>query len=230
MQPNDMEVLSLEANARKVHGKKVKTLRTAGVVPAVVYGHGVGTRSIQLDGKAFGKVYAKTGASSLVDLTVDGEAPVKVLVHEVQHDPLRDEVTHVDFRQVNMKEKLDTDIVLKFVGEAPAIKTLGGILVRNMDAVSVRCLPGDLVHEIEVDLTGLKNFDDAIRVSDLKVPAGIEVMANPEDMIVIVTEPISEEELAALDTKVAVDVTQVKSVIDEKKAERAAAKETEEKK
>lgn len=225
-----MEPILIEAKTRQLTGKKVKTLRLAGSVPAVVYGHGVETRSLIVDGRAFGKAYAASGDSSLVDLAIDGGSTVKVLVHDVQYDPLRDTVTHVDFRQVNMNEKLEADVVLKFVGEAPAIKTYGGILVRNMDSVTVRCLPGDLIHEFEVDLASLKNIDDTLTVADLVVPKGIEIMAKAEDMIVIVTAPISEEELAALDNKVAADVTQVKSVIEEKKAERAAAKETDEKK
>jgi len=224
-----MEALNLVAKTRTIEGKKVKNLRLAGIVPAVVYGNGIASRSIELDLKSFDKVFSKAGESSLIDLDVDGKT-VKVLVHDVQRDPLREDVTHVDFREVNMKEKLEANIMLKFVGEAPAVKALGGILVRNLDVVAVRCLPGDLVHEIEVDISGLKELEDAVKVSDLIVPKGLELLASPDETVIVVSTPISEEELAALNTQVVADVTAVKSVVEEKKAERAAAKETEDKK
>jgi large subunit ribosomal protein L25 len=225
-----MEALIIDAKTRTVAGKQVKQLRSTGVVPAVVYGHGVENRSIQLDRKAFDKLFAKAGESSLVDLSIDDGAPVKVLVHDVQRDPLRDETIHVDLRQVNMSEELEADVAFKFVGESPAVKALGGVLVRNLDAITVRCLPSDLVHEIEIDLSVLKNIEDSITVAELPALKGITYLAEPTEAIVIISAPISEEELAALDTKVEADVTAVKSSTEEKKAERAAAKETVEKK
>lgn len=223
-----MEALNLEAKTRTVFGKKVKKLRTTGVVPAVIYGHNATPTSLTVDGRAFGKLFSKAGESSLVDLAIDGAAPVKVLIQDVQLDVMKDTVSHVDFRQVNMKEKLQADITLKFVGESPAVKVQGGILVRVMDNLTVSCLPSDLVHEIEIDLTKLANINDRITVGDLVVPSGIEFAAGPEEVIAIINAPISEEELAAsLAGDVSADVSAVKVATDEKKAERAAAKEGE---
>ncbi|HTM69196.1 MAG TPA: 50S ribosomal protein L25 [Candidatus Binatia bacterium] len=220
-----MEALKLEAKKRNIKGKQVKTLRTEGLIPAVVYGHGVASQDLTVDSRVFDKVFGKAGESSLIDLEVEGGSPVKVLVHEVQYDPLKGRVNHVDFRQVNMKEKLEADVILKFVGEAPAVKAQGAILVRNMDAITVRCLPGDLVHEIEVDLSKLANIDDHISVSALTPPPGIEFMAEPNELIIVAQAPISEEELAAMETaKPEADVSAVKVATEEKKAERDAAK------
>ncbi len=126
-----------------------------------------------------------------------------------------------------MNEKLETNVAFKFVGESPAIRAFGANLVRAMDEVTVRCLPNDLVHEIEIDLSILKNIDDRISIADITPPKGVEFLANPTAVIVIAAAPISEEELAALDTKAEVDVTAVKVATDEKKAERAAAKDGE---
>lgn len=222
-----MEALKLQAKKRALLGKRVKTLRQEGQIPAVVYGHGVEAKNLTVDYRAFEKLFGKAGESSLVDLEVEGGEPVKVLIHEVQFDPMKGTIDHVDFRQVNMKEKLEAEIVLKFVGEAPAVKVNGGMLVRVMDSLAVRCLPGDLVHEIEIDLTKLVNIDDSISVGDLTPPPGIEFLAKPNDVIVVANAPISEEELASLETKPEADVSTVKVATEEKKAERAAAKEGE---
>lgn len=223
-----MEAFNLEAKTRTVVGKQVKTLRKAGSVPAVIYGHDVKPTALTVEGRAFDKLFAKAGESSLVDLAIDGAAPVKVLIQDVQLDVLKDTVSHVDFRQVNMKEKLEADIALKFVGESPAVKVLGGIMVRVMDALTVRCLPSDLVHEIEIDLSKLANINDRITVGDLVVPNGIEFAAGPEEVIAIINAPMTEDELkATLSADTTADVSAVKVATEEKKAERAAAKEGE---
>lgn len=219
-----MEALTLEAKSRTVKGKQVKTLRTAGVVPAVVYGHGIPSRDISVDFRVFEKVVRQAGESTLIDLSIDGAAPVKVLVHDVQHHPLKDTIIHADLRQVRMDEKLEANVALKFVNEAPAVKAFGAILVKNLTFISVRCLPGDLVHEIEVDLSSLKNFEERISVGDITAPNGVEFMNGKEELIVLAAQPISEEELAALDTKPEADVAEVKVATEEKKAERDAAK------
>lgn len=222
-----MEALKLQATKRDIKGKRVKAIRSEGRIPAVVYGHGVESKDLAVDYRDFEKLFSKAGESSLVDLEVEGGSPVKVLIHEVQFDPLKGKISHVDFRQVNMKEKLDAEVILKFVGEAPAVKTGGAILVRNMDTVTVRCLPGDLVHEIEVDLSKLVNLEDRITIGDITPPPGMEFQAEPGELIVVANAPISEEELASLEAKPEADVSAVKVATEEKKAERAAAKEGE---
>lgn len=218
-----MEALKLEAKKRDVVGKQVKQLREEGAIPAVVYGHGVEAKNITVDFRAFEKALRQAGESSLVDLVINGDEAVKVLIQDVQYDPLKSKAIHADFRQVNMKEKLEANVILKLVGEAPAVKALGAILVRNIDTVTVRCLPQYLVHEIEVDLSALKNFEDSIKVGDITPPEGMEFMNGPEELIVLAQQPISEEELAALETKPEADVAAVKVATEEKKAERDAA-------
>ena len=217
--------LTLQVNERTIVGKQTKQLRAKGIVPAVVYGHGVETRSVELDTRVFEKIFRQAGESSLIDLSINGKPSVKVLIQEVQYDPLRNAtITHVDFREVQMTEKLEAQVILKFVGEAPAVKALGGILVRTMDTITVRCLPQYLVHEIEVDVTGLKDFDESIKISDIKPPEGIEFVAKQNELIAVINKPISEEELAALESKPVADVTAVKVETEEKKAERDAEK------
>jgi len=223
-----METLKLEAKTREITGKQTKQIRQAGFIPAVVYGHGVDSRNLAVDYRLFEKVLAEAGESSLVDLVIDGKEAVKVLIQDVQHDPIKGAVTHVDFRQVKMTEKLEADIEFEFVGEPPAVKELGAILVRSMDSVPVRCLPQYLVHSIAVDLSALKTFGDTVKIKDITPPEGMEFLAHADDVIAVVNEPISEEELKELESKPVEDVSAVKVETEEKKAEKAAA-ETEEK-
>ncbi|MDZ4229790.1 MAG: 50S ribosomal protein L25, partial [Candidatus Veblenbacteria bacterium] len=130
---------TLTVTSRRPQGKGTRVLRRQGGIPGVVYGHGVASQTVAVDAKAFGKVYRQVGETTLLDLVVDSNPPVKVLVQEVQLDPLSEAVQHVDFHQIRMDEKLEVDIPLKFVGEAPAVKELGGTLVRAVNEIKVRC-------------------------------------------------------------------------------------------
>jgi large subunit ribosomal protein L25 len=188
-------MLSLQAKIRNILGRKVKGLREKDLIPAVCYGHGIKPRSVEVSYLSFEKVFKEAGESSLIDLIIDKEKPVKVLIHDIQTDPLTDKIIHVDFYQVKAGEKITTEIALKFVGEPPVIKELGGVLVTNMDSLEVECLPKDLVPEIEVDISKLATFDDDIRVRDLKIPPGLEPKVNLEEVVVMIERPRTEEEL-----------------------------------
>src|SRR3989344_2399249 len=140
---------------------------------------------------------ARTQSDNLADLSIDKKEPVKVLIHDIQYHPVRGDVVHIDFYQVNMKEKITPHIALEFIGEAPAVEQLSGTLVKNMDELEVECLPGDLVHAIEVDISVLNTFDDAILVKDIALPKGLEGQDDPEATVVFVEAPRSEAELEA---------------------------------
>lgn len=203
-----MSDFMLKAKARTVQGKKTKTLRKAGELPIVLYGKGVDTRPLTVNEGDFIKVFKKAGESTLISLVVDDTAPVNVIIHDLQRHPITNKFVHVDLLQVKMTEKLHTDITLRFVGEAPAVKELGGVLVKNLDHLKVESLPGDLVAEITVDISMLKNFDSIIHVSDCTMPKGIEALDKPDEVIALVTPPRSEAELADLE----------KATVDEKAA------------
>lgn len=220
-----MDSIKLNASKREISGKQVKQLRAKGDIPSVVYGHGIASRSITINTREFDKVFKQAGESTLIDLAVDGEA-VKVLVKEVQYDPTKGSFVHVDFQQVNMKEKMELEIPLKFTGEAPAVKELGATLVRALDAVNVLCLPQDLVHEIEVSLTGLKNVDDAITIADINAPKGIEILNEPGQIVAVINAAMTEDEMLAMEAKSgSADVASVKAANEEKKAAKAASDE-----
>jgi len=204
-----MPVFNLMAVRRTALGKQNAAGRHQYRVPAVLYGHGITNQNLEVNERELLKIYRLAGASSLVDLKIDQAAPIKVLIHALQRHPVTPRVMHVDFYQVKMSEKLQTDIELNFIGESPAIKELGGILVRALDKVKVESLPGDLVPTIEVDISALQTFEDRIRVADLKRPAGLTILDNAEEIVATVTPPRSEAELEALSGKVEEDVAAV---------------------
>lgn len=204
--------LSLTAEQRDLLGKQTAGLRHRGLIPAVVYGHGAPNRALTVSASVFQKVWQAAGESTLVDLQVGSEPPVKAIIQDVQFDPASGKILHIDFHQVNMKEKVEVDVELSFVGEAPAVKELGGTLVKDHDTISVECLPQDLVKEIPVDVARLKTFDDVIRVQDLALPKGLELKSPSEDIVVHIEAPRTEAELAELDQVVEEDISKVEKV------------------
>ena len=189
--------ISLDANRRDILGKKVKTIRAQGITPGVLYGHGIENVLLSISTKTLEKVYKQAGESTLLDLTVDGKDQRKVIIQDVQYDNVKGNIIHIDLHEVKMTEKLTTEIPLKFIGESKAVKELGGVFVANMDHLKVECLPGDLVHEIEVDISSLIDFESAIHIKDIKTPKGMEILDNADEVVAVVAPPRAEEEIAA---------------------------------
>lgn len=213
----------LQATTRQEKGKKVVILRKAGLIPAILYGHGVKNLDLAVGYQAFETVYRQTGSSSLIDLQIKGHKPVKTLIQAIQHDPVTGRYLHVDFHQVKMTEKIHAEVNLTFVGESKAVKELGGILVKNVTTLKVECLPEDLVHEIDVDISVLQAFDDIIRVKDLRVPTGIAIKEKDDEVVANVQPPRSEEELKSLEEKPEEKVEEVEKVERKKKEEEGEA-------
>jgi len=195
-----MDTFPLRVKIRSDVGRnKVRAHRQTGQIPAVLYGHKVATRNLLAPRNEFLKVYRQSIGSQLVDLIVDDAAPVKAIVQEVQRDPVTSDLLHIDFHQVNLKEKITATIRLRFTGVAPAVKESGGVLMTNLEALPVSCLPQDLVPEITVDIAQLKKFDDYVHVKDLALPPGVSTLARPDDVVAHVIPPRSEEEIKALE-------------------------------
>lgn len=174
---------------------KSSQLRNTGLIPAVVYGNGHEPMAITLNTAEFTKLFHHAGESSLISLEISGGTK-PVLVKEPQFHPVTGEIIHVDLYEVNMREKIKAEIPLTFENEAPALTTHEATLVTNKDSLEVECLPSDLPHDIKVDLSGLENIEDHIKVSDIKVPAGVEVLTDPEEIVVLVSQQREEEEEA----------------------------------
>ncbi len=175
---------------------------SAEYLPAVLYGKGVKNANLKLKRLDFDKVFAEAGESNLILLDF-GSGPVKVLVKDLQRDPLKHRIDHVDFYQVNMKEKINAEIPLHFIGESKAVRELGGLLMKEMDEIEVHCLPGDLVDHLDVDVSILEDFDQTIKTSDLKLPEGMELVQQTDDIVVFVMKPKAIEEEKPVETEAA---------------------------
>jgi large subunit ribosomal protein L25 len=208
------KAITLKAKLRDVTGKKMRIQKKTEGLPAVSYGHGIEAKNLWVNELAFSKVYAKAGESALVELEVAGKK-INALIHEIQNDSMSGRPTHIDFFEVNMKEEVETEIPVEFIGESAAVKAHGGVLIRNIDEIAVKCLPSDLPEKFEVDLAKLATFDDVITVKDLKVSDKVEIMLDSETVIALVAAPRTEAEMESLDQKVEEDVTKVAGVVKE---------------
>lgn len=211
----------LHADPRTLAGRKTNALRAEGKLPAILYGFGTEPTNITIDRNAFVKAYRETGESTVLDLDIAGVAH-PVLIVDVQRNPLNDFVTHADFRRVDLTHKIEAKIPLKLIGISSAVKDLGGILVQSLEEIEVECLPNALVHNISVDISSLKTFDNVIRVSDIAIPADIEVKTSLDSAVASVQPPRSEAEMEALNAAVDGDVSKIE-VLTEKKDEEGAA-------
>lgn len=187
-----MKSHTLQANKRTELGRKVKALRSSGSIPATVYGKKAENMSLTVDGSEFLKVYREAGETGLVELSVDGKA-LPVLIHIVQKDPITGEVLHVEFHQVDLKEKVKTNVPLVLVGEAPAVAQKIGVLLSVLSEVEVEALPAELPEKIEVDVAGLAELNQELKVSDLHAPMGVALLSEPTLTVVKVSPLVSKE-------------------------------------
>ncbi len=183
----------INLSAKIKEGKNEK-IREEGFIPAVIYGYNMDNLLVQIESSAFNKIYEKAGESTLIKLNVtDKEKAIKkapiVLIHDTQHNPVTDEFIHIDFYQPNLKEKVEVEIPLEFFGESDLIKNEDGTLVRNYSEVEIKALPEKLIHEIKVDISVLETFDDVIKIKDLKVPEGVEISDDPEEIVALISRP-----------------------------------------
>ncbi len=175
------ERITIAAQPRTVTGKKVKRLRQAGMIPAVIYGQR-DPLAIQLERGPLRRVLKQASTSHLVDIELDGNN-LTVLAREIQQHVTRGDILHVDFFEVNMQSAITAEAELILVGEPDtAVEGLGSIVLMT-HAVDIECLPGDLIAEIEVNMAGIASPDDVIYVSDLNVPKGVAVLTDPETIV-----------------------------------------------
>lgn len=187
----------LSAEKRKITGRKVKKLRKEGILPANIYGKKVKSLAVQLFAKEFLPVFAKAGETSVVELAVKSEdSPRPVLIHNLQKDPVSDMPLHIDFYQVDLKEKITADIPVEIIGEAPAVTQKIGVLIQPLAEVEVEALPTDLPEKLTVSVAKLEKIDDSVTVKDLKPPVGVKILASENQVLAIIEALAKEEEVA----------------------------------
>lgn len=191
-----MKETVIEAEKRTHMGKKVRALRRQGLLPAILYGADTEPIPIQMNAHEATQTLSGASGATLIDLNLEGDTH-KVLVREVQHDVIRRDLLHVDFLKVAMDVRIRAEVPVELVGEAPAAKELGGVLVPGLNTIEVEALPSDLIDRVVVDLSPLEEIDDSIHVSDLSLGEGIEIITEPDELLARViyqVEEVLEEE------------------------------------
>jgi large subunit ribosomal protein L25 len=227
-----MDKIELAAHKRDLLGKKVRFLRRKGITPVNLYGHGIESTSLQIETPTLKRALAQAGHTSLVYLKVgSSKRPHMAIVREIQRDPVKGELLHVNFYQVRMDEKLKIEVPLVLTGKAPAVKEQGGILVQEMSSVEVECLPANMPHSIEADLSGLVQLDQALHVKDLHVGEGITIITDPGKVVAKIARLRIElvEEVAAPAAEAEVEVVEGEEKAEAAKAEEKAPAESDRK-
>ena len=191
---------TLAAEHREITGKAVNRLRKEGRLPAVVYGHGVGSSNVTIDAHEFELLRKHTGPNSLVDLSVDGKKPNPVLINSVQVHPVHRRPLHADLFLVRMTEELTVDVPLVSSGESHAVTQLNGTLLHPTETVRIRALPDHLPQSIEYSVESLVDFDTALHVRDLAIPSDVTLLTDGDEIIAKVQAPrveIEEEPVVA---------------------------------
>lgn len=175
--------MSLAAEPRELIGKKVAGLRREGRLPAVVFGHGIGSENVSVDAHEFELLRRKAGQNELIDLSVHGKKARPVLVHGVQVHPVNRRPLHVDLFLVRMTEELTVDVPLVPIGTSAAIENLNGTLMHQLESVKVKALPDHLPQSIEYSIESLVDFDASVKVSDLAIPGDVTLLTDLDEVV-----------------------------------------------
>ncbi|MFH1863602.1 MAG: 50S ribosomal protein L25 [bacterium] len=196
-----MNKLTLKADKRKIIGRKVKTLRKEGIIPSNVFGKNVKSLALQTKFSDFMEVFKKAGETGIVYLEISGDKDKKeekpVLIANVQKNPVTDLPIHVDFHQVDLKERVEADVPVELIGESSVEKQGLGTVVQYVDEVLVEALPTDLPEKFEIDVSTLIEVDQAVFVKDMKIDrTKVEIKLDADTILVKVEPPQKVEEVA----------------------------------
>lgn len=213
--------IQLQVEKREELGSRsVRSLRSSGYLPAVIYGNGFDTIPLKVDYKKFKETFKDAGSSTMINLKINNETH-PVIIQEVSKEPVSSDFLHADFYKVSLDEKIHARIPLEFVGESPAVKELGGVFTRNINEVEVYAFPQNLPPNIEVDISGLNELGQSITIKDLKIVDDIELQAEEDEVVATVVEPREEEEEITEE----VSVEDVEVIAEKKEEEGEEAKE-----
>jgi len=191
-----MEKVVLKATKRDVIGKKVGALRRQGKLPAVLYGHRIETTAIMLDAHEGSQTMSHLTSSSLVTIDLDGKEYL-ALVKEKQRDFIKNRLMHLDFQVVSLTEKMRAKVGIELAGTAPAVKDFNAVIHPGLTEMEVECMAQDLPERIVVDISGLAELGDSVRVRDVVLSDEVEILDDLEEIIAIATAPKKEEIIEA---------------------------------
>ena len=198
--------VKLSVHPRDITGKKVKQLRREGMIPAILFGHGIESREVSVPMIEFARVQHRISSSTLIDLVPDGGASTKALLHHVQQDPRTNKPIHLELLEVRMDEKIKVEVSIHVDGTSPAVSQLGGTLVVAHSTVEIRTSPDHLMSSLHVDVSRIETFDDHVTAGDLDIPEGVELLTSPDIILISVTPPRlaePEPEVAAAEPEAA---------------------------
>jgi len=190
-------MIKLNATKRSKEDK-LAVLRQQGLIPAVVYGAGIENTIISVPSASFIKVFKEAGESNTIVLDIAGKN-IDVLIHDTHKDPVKSHVVHIDFLAIDMKKVITVPIQLEFIGVSPAEKAGLGGLVKVLHEVEVEALPKDLPQKIEVNIESLLTLEDQIHVSDLKLPTGVKMITEDDEVVALVASQKEEVESVPVD-------------------------------
>lgn len=205
-----MEKLKLTAKIRNPKLEHSQKILKNGEIPAEFYGKHTNNAHLKVNSIEFEKVFKKAGESTLVDLVLPDGKNATVLIHDIQRHYLNSNIIHIDFLAVSMTEKLHAKVALEYTGESPAVKALGGVLVKMLSEIEVECLPADLPNKLQADISALKEFSDSLHVKDIRVPANVKIVTPLTEMLAKVQPPRNieaETEAVPADEKAKIEAT-----------------------
>lgn len=219
-----MDRISLKAEERELLGKKVRKLRQAGLVPAHVYGKKIDSEHVAVNGKEFAKTLEQAGETGLINLRISDEKVRPVMVRGLQYQALTGELLHIDFYQVNLKEKVTVPVPIVLIGEEPESVHLGeSVVLQTLSEVQVEALPGDLIEKFEVDITPLQEIGQAILIKDLTYDhEKLTLHADEEETIVKLDTAVTEEMKRLMEEQAAEAQAAAATVEGETEEEKAA--------
>ncbi|TSC82426.1 MAG: large subunit ribosomal protein L25 [Parcubacteria group bacterium Gr01-1014_19] len=213
--------MELAVQKREKFGKATNALRRSGLIPAELYGRGVANVHLAIPAKELRKVLKQSGENTMVNVVIDGKTH-PVMIHELAHDPVTDEVTNVDLYQVRLDEKIKVRVPVEFIGESQAIKEKNGLLVKAMQELEIEALPTNIPRSVSADISKIVDIGQSVYVKDLVMADGVKAIVDGESVVATVTAKMTEEQEAALSAEVKPEDVKVET--EEKKEVRDAAK------
>jgi len=186
--------IKLELENRTVVGKKVNRLRRAGVLPATVYGKGVGPFTVQINARGFNEAYRRAGKTSLVDLTIPGQPVQSAFIHSLQRHPVSRAILHADFLVVDLKIEITVEVPIHIIGESELVDRGDATLNQVLNTLSVRALPAELPSYIEVDISALDSMDKSVHVRDIAALEHGAIVTDEDELVVSLSQSRPEEE------------------------------------
>lgn len=210
--------MELKTQTRTIFGKKVKQLRSNGLIPAEVFGHGFKNDHVSVPTKEFSKIFKEAGENTIVNLINEKGEKTPVIINDVAHDHIKNVILSVDFHRIRMDEKIQAKVPVELLGDAPAVKK-GFMVVKVLNEIEVEALPANIPHRYEIDIAHLEEPGQGVYVKDLKVSANVKILAHAESAIVTVAETAKEESETAAAPAPVEGEAKTEAPVAEKKAE-----------